>query len=93
MFRSLEIFQQGLVSPRVDKAVAEIIELLLSATKLTQNRLQARIFTVFTSDLTLCIGSDSHIKSKMQSVQKVDQLNMKEHHTFRKIRSQPEAEH
>lgn len=92
MFRSLEIFQQGLVSPRVDKAVADI-ELLLSATKLTQNRLQARIFTVFTSDLTLCIGSESQIKSKMQSVQKVDQLNMKEHHTFKKIRSQPEAEH
>lgn len=93
MFWSLNIFQQDLVSARADKAVAEIMDLLLSAAKLAQNMLQARIITVFTFDLTLSIGSESQINSKMQSVQQMDHLNMKEHHTYRKIRSNPEEEH
>lgn len=96
MFRSLEIFQLGnldLVSPRADKDVAGIMDLVLSATKLAQNRLQTRIITLFTFDLTLCIGSESQISSKMQSVQQMDHLNTKECHTYKRIRSHPEKEH
>lgn len=93
MFRSLEIFQQDLVSPRADKDVAGITGLLLSITKLAQNRLQARIITVFTFNLTLCTGSETQINSKMSPVQQMHHLIMKEHHTYKKIRSHPEEGH
>lgn len=83
MFRSLEIFQQDLVSPRADKDAVGIMDLLVSTTKLTQNRLQARIITVFTLNLTLCTGNETQINSKI----------MKEHHTYKKIRSHPEEGH
>ena len=54
------------------------------ATELTQKRLQARITPLFTSDLALCIDSESHQNSKMQSVQLTDHMSQKEHYTHMK---------